>query len=195
MPQECVLGPVLFLLYVNDLPDTVASNVYMFADDTRIYHPMTSHEDATILQNGLDCLQSWSAKWLLNFNLHKCKAMSITKSTACNHDTADYYLRNQSFKTCSTPILCCPKEIDLGVIFDTKLSFVNHINMSINKANRLLGIIKRSFCALDNTSFTLLCKAIVRPHLEYAATIWNPYKKGYFGVLEKVPNFFKAFHI
>ena len=63
---------------------------------------------------------------------------------------------------------------------------MNHINMSINKANRLLGIIIRSFCALDNNSFTLLYKAIVRPHLEYAATIWNPYKKGYIDDLENV---------
>ena len=84
--QGSVLGPVLFLLYINDLPDIVASNVYMFADDTKIYRPMTSHEDTTIQQNDLDCLQSWSAKWLLNFNLHKCKVMSINKSTACNHD-------------------------------------------------------------------------------------------------------------
>ena len=85
-----VLGSVLFLLYINDIPDTVASNVYMFAEDTKIYRPITSHEDATILQNDLDCLQSWSAKWLLNFNLHKCKVMSITKSTACNNNN-DYF--------------------------------------------------------------------------------------------------------
>ena len=58
--------------------------------------------------------------------------------------------------------------------------------MSINKANRLLEIIRRSFCALDNNSFTLLYKAIVRPHLEYAANIWNPYKKGYIEDLKKV---------
>ena len=171
IPQGSVLGPVLFLLYINDLPDNVTSNVYMFADDTKIYRPMTSHEDTTILQNDLDCLQSWSTKWLLNFNLHKCKVMSITKSTACSHDSADYYLINQSSKTSSTPILRCTEEIDMGVVFDTKLSFRNHIYMSINKANRLLGIIRRSFCALDNTSFTLLYKAIVRSHLEYATTI------------------------
>ena len=84
IPQGSVLGPVLFLLYINDLRDTVASNVYMFADNAKIYRLMTSHEDTTILQNDLDCLQSWSAKWLLNFNLHKCKVISITKSTACS---------------------------------------------------------------------------------------------------------------
>ena len=79
MPHGSVLGPVLFLLYVNDLPDTVTSNVYMFADDTKFYRPMTSYEDTTILQNDLDCLQSWSAKWLLNFNLYKYKVMSINQ--------------------------------------------------------------------------------------------------------------------
>ena len=71
--QGSVLGPVLFLLYINRIPDNVASNVYMLADDKKIYRPMTSHEDTTILQNDIDCLQSWSAKWLLNLNLHKCK--------------------------------------------------------------------------------------------------------------------------
>ena len=170
IPHGSVLGPVLFLLYINDLRDNVASNVYMFADDTKIYRPMTSHEDTTILQDDLDCLQSWSAKWLLNFDLHRCKVMSITKSTACNHDTADHYLINKAQRlalhnTSSTPILHCTKEIDLDVVFDTKLSFRNHIDMCINKANRLLGIIRSSFCALDNTSFALLYKAIVRTHL------------------------------
>ena len=89
IPQGSVLGPVLFLLCINDLPDNVASNVYMLADDTKIYRPMTSHEDTTIQQDDPDCLQSWSAKWFLNFNLHKCKVMSITKSTACNHVNGD----------------------------------------------------------------------------------------------------------
>ena len=132
------LGPVLFLLYINDLPDNVASNVYMFADDTKIYRPMTSHEDTTIRQNDLDCLECWSAKWLLNIDLHRCKVMSITKSTACSHDNADYYIKKQRSKTSSTLILRCTQKIDLGVVFNTKLSFRNHINMSINKVNRLL---------------------------------------------------------
>ena len=96
IPQGSVLRPVLFLLYINDLPDKVASDVYMFADDTKIYCSMTSHEDTTISQDDLDCLQSGPAKWLLNINLHKCKVMSITKSTACNHDTADYYLKTKA---------------------------------------------------------------------------------------------------
>ena len=94
--------------------------------------------------------------------------------------------KKPSSNTNSTPILHCTKEIDLGVVFDTKLSFRNHIYMNINKANSLLGITRRSFCALDNTSITFLYKAIVRPHLEYAAIIWNSHKKGYIDELEKM---------
>ena len=134
----------------------------MFANDTKIYHPMTSHEDTTILQNDIECLQSWSAKWL-NFNLHnnnKYKIMSITKSTACNHDIVDYFLKITSSNTSSTPIHCCSDEIYLGVVFQSNLSFRNHIPMSINKTNKLLAII-RSFCAMDNTNITLFYKAVV----------------------------------
>ena len=110
IPQGSVLGPVLFLLYINDLPDNVTSNVYMFADDRKIYRPMTSHEDTTILQNDLDCLQSWSAKWLLNLNLHKCKVMSIIKSTACNHDSADYYLKTKALRLAVHQFFVAPKK-------------------------------------------------------------------------------------
>ena len=109
-------------------------------------------------------------------------------------------LKKQSFQTSSTPILRCTEEIDLGVVFDTKLPFGNHISMSIDKANRLLGITRKSFCALDNTSLDLLYKAIVRPHLEYmlslsgihtkrvALTAWKMHNAG-------LPNIFKTFHI
>ena len=95
--------------------------MYIYLPTTqKTYRPMTSHEDTTILQNDVDCLQTWSAKWLLNRHIHKCKVMSITKTTACNHDTADYYIKNQGSKTSSTPILHCTEEIDLGIVFDTE---------------------------------------------------------------------------
>ena len=110
IPQGIVRGSVLFPLNVNDLPDNVASNVYMSADDTKIYRPVTSHEDTTIPQNDLDCLQSWSAKWLLNLNLHKCKVMSITKSTACHHDNADHYLKTKALRLAVHQFFVAPKK-------------------------------------------------------------------------------------
>ena len=110
MPQGSFLGPVLFLLYINDLPDNVASHVYMFADDTKIYRSMTSHDDTTILQNDLDCLQCWSAKWFLNFDLHKYKVISLTKSTACSHDNADYYVKNKALRLAVHQFFVAPKK-------------------------------------------------------------------------------------
>jgi len=74
---------------------------------------------------------------------------------------------------------------DLGVRFDSKLSFVDHINDKVNKAYRILGIIKRNFIHLNINSFVLLCKAMVRPHLEYANYVWCPYKKGEIEIIEK----------
>ena len=71
IPHGIVLGCELFLFYVNDLPVNVALNVYMFDDDSNIFHRIISQEDTTILQKDFDCLQSWSAKWLLNFHLHR----------------------------------------------------------------------------------------------------------------------------
>ena len=75
---------------------------------------------------------------------------------------------------------------DLGVRFDSKLAFLDHMNEKVNKAYGILGIIKRNFIHLDNESFMLLYKAMVRPHLEYANSVWCPYKKGDIELVEKV---------
>ena len=82
----------------------------MFADDTKIYRPMTYHEDTTILQNDLDCLQSWSDKCLLNPNVHKRNAMSITKSTASSYDTADLYLQTKALRLAVHQFFIAPKK-------------------------------------------------------------------------------------
>ena len=73
IPQGSVLGPILFVLYVNDLPDCTSSDIYLFADDTKIFRSITCDSDSELLQHDLDELQSWSDKWLLNFHPDKCK--------------------------------------------------------------------------------------------------------------------------
>ena len=75
---------------------------------------------------------------------------------------------------------------DLGVKFDSKLAFLDHMNEKVNKAYSILGIIKRNFIYLDKESFVLLYKTMVRPHLEYANSVWCPYKKGDIELVEKV---------
>ena len=74
VPQGSVLGPFLFIVYINDLPEIVSSDLYMFADDTKLYRTITSELDCDILQQDLNNVMDWGRKWLTNFNLHKCKS-------------------------------------------------------------------------------------------------------------------------
>jgi len=77
VPQGSILGPLLFLLFVNDIPDWIITNITMFADDTKIWTQLSCPEDAVKLQQDLDMLSDWSAKWLLKFNPLKCKFMHL----------------------------------------------------------------------------------------------------------------------
>ena len=80
IPQGSVLGPILFVLYINDLPSNILSEVYMFADDTKIFNIIKSPEDQEILQDDLDTLSMWSDKWLLKCHPEKCKVMHLGKA-------------------------------------------------------------------------------------------------------------------
>ena len=88
VPQETVLGPILVLIYINDLPDGVVnSTVRLFADDCIIYHPITSKKDTKLLQSDLDSVGSWKKTWLMQFNADKCFTMRAgrSKTKLINH--------------------------------------------------------------------------------------------------------------
>ena len=77
VPQGSVLGPILFIIYVNDLPEVVQSKLWMFADDTKIYHTISSNEDSILLQNDLSSIMKRCSTWLMDLNYDKCKCMSV----------------------------------------------------------------------------------------------------------------------
>ena len=77
MTKGSVLGPILFMMFVNDLPSVVSSPVYMFADDTKIFRVVRTSEDYSALQHDLDLLYEWSIRWQLKFNILKCKHMHL----------------------------------------------------------------------------------------------------------------------
>ena len=79
IPQGSVLGPIPFVLYINDLSENIVSNVYMFADDTNVFKTINYVHDQHTLHNDLDCLTSWSSKWLLRFHPDKCNLMHVGK--------------------------------------------------------------------------------------------------------------------
>ena len=81
IPQGSVLGPLLFLIYINDLPENVNSTVYMYADDTKIYREIQSDDDHEVLQRDLETLKTWSKRWLLKFHPSKCYCINSLEST------------------------------------------------------------------------------------------------------------------
>ena len=167
IPQGSVLGPLLFVIYINDLPDTVSSHVYLFADDTKIMRNVENEDDAKALQKDLDILESWSRKWLLTFNADKCHVLTLGKCEDIRH-TERYQLYGNELEHVF-------EEKDLGVYIDSELKFDEHISNKVNKANAMVGLIRRSFSYLDGELFKKLYTCFVRPHLEYAQSIWQPH--------------------
>ena len=166
IPQGSVLGPVLFLLYINDLPDVVNNLVKLFADDTKLYAVVNNEDDQTSLQNDIDSLIEWSDTWLLKFNRSKCKHLHLGRDT------------DSSYKIAGEIISKTTEEKDLGITIDKQLKFQAHIGIQVKKANQILGIIRRSFTYIDEEMFSVLYKSLVRPHLEYGSSVWSViYKK------------------
>ena len=122
----------------------------------------------------------WSEKWLLRFHPDKCKRMKIS----VKKEKEKQY--EYSLKEGLNPMEETKAEKDIGVIIDNKLSFEDHINEKVNKANSILGVIRRSFDHLDKDTFIMLYKSLVRPHIEYANQAWAPYKQKHIGMIEKV---------
>ena len=178
IPQGSVLGPLLFVLYINDLPDVVQSNILLFADDTKIFQKIDSKEDALLLQKDIDELQLWSDKWLLRFNIDKCHVLTLGKFSNIQH-THRYLLYEAELEHVF-------EEKDLGVIVDMEMTFEEHIASKVKKANGIMGLIRRSFSFLDPAMFKLLYTTFVRPHLEYAQPAWSPHLRKHIKMLESV---------
>ena len=178
VPQGSVLGPLLFVLYINDMLDNITSDGLLFADDTKVYRQICSKEDALKLQLDIDLMKAWTDKWLLHFNDDKCHVLTLGK--------IENILYTHRYKINDKELEHVFEEKDLGVHVDADLSFEEHIATKIMKANQIMGLIRRTFTYLDKESFKKLYTALVRPHLEYAQSVWSPHLKKYQDLVEKV---------
>lgn len=168
VPQGSVLGPLLFVIFINDLEDAVGCGIQLYADDTKIYAVVNNDEDSEEFQKQINSLFQWSATWQLQFHPDKCHILKIGPNKDENYKYTLGTDNNQTNLENST------EEKDLGVIIDSKLNFSGHCNKIIGKANKLLGILRRNFCYINNTNFNYLYKGIIRPIIEYAAPVYNP---------------------
>ena len=178
IPQGTVLGPVLFIIYINDLLENISSTGLMFADDTKIFRLITSRNDSLVLQSDIKKLEEWSLNWQLRFNPDKCHILSLGK-----FDNIKYA---HSYNVYGNEIDHVFEEKDLGIIIDSELRFEEHIGKKIRVANALVGQIRRSFSYLDCDTFRRIYAAFVRPHLEYGQAIWSPFRMKYIRAIENV---------
>ena len=166
IPQGTVLGPILFVIFVNDLTDDLTSMTKLFADDTKVYRDVSNCEDASSLQEDVETLTTWSGVWQLPFNATKCKCMHFGKK----NQQHKYKMNEHTLEEVEV-------EKDLGVIVDKNLKFHKHASFAVKKANTILGLIKRFFAVFDHKTVPKLFKAMVRPHLEYGNVVRGPHFK------------------
>ena len=179
IPQGSVLGPILFVCYINDMPEVADSSVHMFANDTKIYRQITTQTDQEILQTDLKQLKEWSKKWQLRFNEEKCKVMYLGR----NNHKYEYVIASSGT---NTTLGETTNERNLGVQVDPELKFDQHVELIANKANKMLRLIRRSFTFLDGLTVKKLYSSLVRPILEYGNIIWAPTLKRDQRILENV---------
>jgi hypothetical protein len=167
VPQGSVIGPVLFVIFINDLPEVTQSIAQMFADDTKVFRSMVTDDDRELLQEDIDQLAKWGNIWQLRFNADKCKVLHIGRNNPNNQytmPTADGRIELE------TTVL----EKDLGVNVDPELKFSEHIERQVNKADKILGMIRRSYEFIDRDTMKRLFTALVRPLLEFSNVAWAP---------------------
>ena len=165
-PQGTILGPLLFLLYINNIIEWISSTVKLYADDKEIYREINYPIiDCQLLQDDLNNLNDWARKWQLRFNADKCESMRITHSR--DKSETNYFLEK--------PLKDVDNFKDLGVTITKDLSWGNRISITVTKANKIIGSIKRSVGTANANVFSMLHKSLVQPILEYAAPVWCPY--------------------
>ena len=182
VPQGSVLGPLLFIIFINDMPEVVDENslLVLFADDAKLNREIREPEDKDIEQDDVDRLKEWSDENGSSFHPDKCHVLRVGDRETDLRDLFDSYkLGDQVLKAVA-------EERDLGVVIDQDLTFEKHMAEKVNKANQKIGLIRRSFMHLDNEIFLMLYKSLIRPQLEYANQVWAPRTQRQKTMLENV---------
>ena len=172
VPEGSILGPLLFACFLADLPGSVTADCIMYADDVKLYRRVESSADCATLQLDLDHLCDWSRTWRLNLNPTKCNSISFTLRTS--PIVHSYTIDGHTLRRCE-------QVRDLGVTLDTKLTFAPHVDATIAKANRMLGLIMRSMqmptcprrVRFNHTALLCAFNAHVRTVIEYGSVVWS----------------------
>jgi hypothetical protein len=179
VPQGSVLGPLLFLAYVNDIWRNIESKIRLFADDCIVYRKIVNNYDVDKLQTDLDRLGDWAVENEMKINPSKSKSISFTRARI--KDPLNYTLRDQNIPEDS----CCKY---LGIIIRSDLSWADQVNHKVQKAWRALHFVMRVVKMGTKNTKSIAYKSLVRPILEYGAACWDPYRECQINTLDRVQN-------
>ena len=183
VPQGSVLGPILFIYFINDLPDVIKCISRIFADDTKAYQNIIDINDNLVLQESIDAMVEWGEKWMSYFNNEKCKVLHMGK----NNPRHTYKMKDGS-NINDLVITDCEK--DLGVYIDSELSFDEHIKITINKAKNMCYLLMRTITYKSPSIMIPLYKSLIRPIIEYGNAAWAPYKFKDIDDLESIQRYY-----
>ena len=180
VPQGSILGPLLFIIYVNDLPKSVSQDTTMaiFADDTKCYRPIKNSEDNKTLQSDLDNITIWCHEWKMDLNQTKCGALHLTRS---REPTITQYT------VLDSPVNRSNSQRDLGMSITSDLKWNKQVRDISLKANKMLGFVKRTTHVICNQSVRkALYLTMVRSQLAYGSQVWAPQTVGNIQTIERV---------
>ena len=177
VPQGSVLGHLLFLLFINDLPDKIISKTRLFADDCIVYRPIHDLSDCAVLQQDLDALAEWESKWGMEFHPQKCSVLRVSRSRSpISHP---YKLKGHILIAEDTTKY-------LGIDLQTTLSWKTHIDRISKKANSMLGFLRHNLRSCSEDTKANVYFSMVRSNLEYCSSVWNPHQKDQIRKLEMI---------
>jgi hypothetical protein len=164
VPQGTVLGPLLFIIFMNDITTNTSSNVRLFVDDCLLYHTINCDADAITLQKYLDTMQQWEAKWLMEFKPDKCEVITITNKRS--HINYPYNIHGKELV-----------HVQHAKYLELTFSNNKHIDNITKKAKATCAFLRRNINSCSRQVKVQCYTTLVRSNLEYAATVWDPYTK------------------
>lgn len=181
VPQGSVLGPALFLIYINDICRTLTSTIRLFADDALLHCPLSNCSSFNDFQDDLSRLEEWANNWNMSFNTKKCSIVIFGKPRNLDVQDLNYRLggtlltKVESFKY-------------LGVLIDNSFKWGDHVSAKHSEALKTLGMLRRNLMTAPVEIKALAYKTLCRPKVEYAAEVWDPYFLTQINLLESLQN-------